>query len=253
MQQGKISVVIADDESLSREALEHYLSEREAFELLASCKDGAEALTTIQTLKPDFVLLDIEMPEMNGLEIAHQIENTHIVFITAFEQYAVKAFEENAIDYVLKPINQKRFDKMLDRIIEAKHREGFTTEQQNKIQELLSKEEKYLKKITTKQKGVITFTEVNSIVSIESEGSFTKLHLSKRFELCNLSISQLEQLLDPKQFVRVQKSFIINIDEIQSMESYFHGEYMITMSNGTTVKLSRGYKQHLDRIINQYL
>lgn len=249
----KISAIIADDEALSREALELYLGERSEFALLQSCKDGAEALQKIRQLDPDFVLLDIEMPEVNGLEVARQLIHTHIVFITAYEHYAVKAFEENAIDYVLKPVKKERFDKMLDRVIDRYHQNGLKGDHQKILMKLLKEEEKYLKKIAIKRKGVITFIRVNNIVFVESEGSFTKLHLSNHFEVCNHSIKQLEDSLNPRQFVRIQKSFIINIDHIKSMESYFHGEYMITMSNDQTVKLSRGYKQNLDRILRQYL
>ncbi len=249
----KISVIIADDEALSREALELYLEERPEFALLHSCKDGADALQKIRQLDPDFVLLDIEMPEVNGLEVARQLEQTHIVFITAYEHYAVKAFEENAIDYVLKPVKKERFGKMLDRVIERYNQNGLKGDHHKILARLLKEEEQYLKKISTKRKGVITFTPVNAIVYIESEGSFTKLHLSDHFEICNLSIKQLEQSLDPRLFVRIQKSIIIHIDHIRSMESYFHGEYMITMSNDQIVKLSRGYKQNLDRILKQYL
>lgn len=249
----KISVIIADDEALSREALEIYLSKRPEFALLKSCRDGAEALEEIQKLDPDFALLDIEMPEVNGIEVARQLANSPVVFITAYEHYAVKAFEENAIDYVLKPVKKERFDKMLDRVIDRYDQNELKADHHKILTKLLKDEEKYLKKIATKRKGIITFIAVNSIVYVESEGSFTKLHLTDHFEVCNFSIKQLEKALDPSQFVRVQKSFIINIDHIKSMESYFHGEYLISMSNEQTVKLSRGYKQNLDRILKQYL
>lgn len=257
MEESTIQVVIADDEPLAREALRVYLSGNKAFELVAESKNGQEALTHIHQYQPDLVLLDIEMPEMNGLDVVRKLEssNSYVVFITAFEQYAIKAFEENAIDYILKPFDKDRFEKMLERVLDLKRKENlfWKAGQAEAVKNLNeAQKDQYLKKVTTKQKGLIQFIPVESIVSIESQGAFSKLHVASNFQISNLSIKQLETLLDPKQFIRIHKSHIVNLDHIQSMESYFHGEYILHMSNQQNIKLSRSYKHKLEVIMNQY-
>lgn len=254
---GILSVIVADDESLAREAIRVYINEDDRFRVVEECNDGQSAHEAIQIHHPDLVLLDIEMPELSGLEVAKGLTAPfpHIVFITAFEEYAVKAFEENAIDYILKPLTKERFFRMLDRVYEQW--ELRQSQWDNNKSQLLSqlsttKPFKYLKKITSKRKGVISFIPVHSIVWIESQGAFSKVHLESKTELTNLSVKQLEEVLDPSTFVRVHKSFMVNIDHIESLESYFHGEYILHLTNESQVKLSRGYKENLDRILNQY-
>ncbi len=254
---GTIKTIIADDESLAREAISIYLSEDKRFKLLIECSEGQETLDAIQKFKPDLVLLDIEMPELSGLELAKKLEAPYpnIVFITAFEEYAVKAFEENAIDYILKPINKDRFVKMLDHAYKQwELKQSQWDESKSQVLSQLQKQSrtKYLRKITSKHKGVITLIPVESILWIESQGAFSKVHLEGKTELTNLSVKQLEEVLDPEKFIRVHKSFMVNINHIKSLESYFHGEYILHLSNDSKVKLSRGYKENLDRILNQY-
>lgn len=250
-----LSVVIADDESLAREAIRIYLGKDPRFTVLEECSDGQGAFDAILRLQPDLVLLDIEMPEFSGLELVKKLKEPfpYLVFITAFEEYAIKAFEENAIDYILKPLSKERFFKMLDRVFELwKNQQSKWDISKMKVLEELHNQPKYLKKITSKRKGLISFIPVDSIFWIESQGAFSKVHLESKIELSNLSIKQLEEILDPSMFVRVHKSFMVNIAHIASLESYFHGEYIIHLSNGAQAKLSRGYRENLEKIINQY-
>lgn len=254
---GTLSVIIADDESLARESIRVYLGEDDRFNLLEECADGQTALAAIQSYKPDLALLDIEMPELSGLGLAKKLQMPYpyLVFITAFEEYAVKAFEENAIDYILKPLNKDRFSMMLDRAYE--HWELKQSQWDESKTQVLAhlhsqKSARYLKKITSKHKGVISFIEVDAIFWIESQGAFSKIHLENKMEFTNLSVKQLQEILNPSVFVRVHKSFMVNIDHIESLESYFHGEYILHLTNGSEVKLSRGYKENIDKILNQY-
>ncbi|MEO9482956.1 MAG: LytTR family DNA-binding domain-containing protein [Ekhidna sp.] len=252
-----LQVVVVDDESLAREAILHYLNEDDRFCVVEDCSDGQSALKAIHQHQPQLVLLDIEMPELNGIEVAKQLKYPfpYLVFITAFEEYAITAFEENAIDYLLKPLNKERFAKMLDRVYEQwTLKQSIWDESKTTLLAQLNthKSTQYLKKITSKHKGMITLIPVESIYWIESQGSFSKVHLEGKTELTNLSVKQLEEVLDPGIFVRVHKSFMVNIDHIESLESYFHGEYILHLTNRSQVKLSRGYKSNLDRILNQY-
>lgn len=257
-----ISVIIADDEPVARQLLAHFLSEETDFRLLGEYGDGQATLQAIAEKKPDLVLLDIEMPELSGIDLVSQLQAPLplIVFVTAYHDYAIKAFEENALDYILKPFDQSRFQKSLERIrkrLDAKgQRDGpdQLDKLMNAFEAMLEQDtgKRYLKKISCKQKGKIRFVPVEDILWIESEGSFCKLHLNHGMELTNLSIKSLEQLLDPATHLRVHKSQMVNIEAIESIEPYFHGEYMINMRNGKTLKLSRSYKDRLEQIMNQY-
>lgn len=253
----QITVLIADDEEPSRDVIRLYLEKDDRFKLISECTNGQEALERINLKSPDVVFLDIEMPELTGISLAGKLKDPppKIVFITAFEEYAIEAFEENAIDYILKPFSEDRFCKMLDRIaIAIKQSEDISFEViQGVIEKLHLKEKNFLKKIPIKKRGKITFIHVEDIVWIESEGAYLKLHLKDQSkELVSLSMKELENELDPGQHIRIHKSYMVNIEEIETMESYFHGEYIITMSDGTELKLSRSYKEKLDLILNQY-
>ncbi len=252
---GVLNVIIADDEPLAREAISKYLSEDSRFEIQVECADGKSTLEAVIKNKPDLLFLDIEMPELNGIDVANKLNPNlpFIVFITAFEEYAIKAFEENAIDYLLKPLNKDRFHKMLDKVFQLWENKQLRLDiSKIDVLRLLRERPKYLKKITSKHKGVITLIKVDSIFWIESQGAFSKVHLERKTELTNLSIKQLEEVLDPSNFIRVHKSYMVNINHVESLESYFHGEYILKLMNGSQVKLSRGYKENLKRIIAQY-
>lgn len=261
-QAATISVIIADDEPVARQLLAHFLSEETDFELVGEYGDGQAALQAITEKKPDLLLLDIEMPELSGIDLVSHLEAPLplIVFVTAYYDYAIKAFEENALDYILKPFDQARFQKSLERIrkqLDTKN-QSHDSDQLDKLmsafETMLEQEggKRYLKKIGCKQKGKIRFVPVDEILWIESEGAFCKLHLDRGMELTNLSVKSLEQLLDPTTHLRIHKSHMVNIEAIESIEPYFHGEYMISLCNGKSLKLSRSYKDRLEQIMNQY-
>ncbi len=252
-----IRVLIADDEQPAREAIKEYLKINDSFVVVDECSDGVSALHSIQANAPDLVLLDIEMPELNGMELVRALKTLapHIVFITAYHDYAVQAFEENAVDYLLKPLSRQRFNKMLEKVVDE-----MTKNDKVSLEVLVNSlqkfehlhNDKYFRKISVKRKGKISFIPIEEIIWIESAGSFTKLHLEDTMEITNFSITELEKMLDPAQHIRIHKSNIINLDKIKSIESYFHGEYIITMTDDTNLKLSRGYKGKLEAIMNQY-
>ncbi len=253
------TVLVADDELAARKLIIHYLKEEDDFEVVAESKDGLETLTSIESIKPDLVFLDIEMPEISGIELVGQLEPPLplIVFITAYNEHAIKAFEENALDYILKPFDESRFQKTLNRIRESMTNTP-TPPSLDLLQETLrglvntTGDNQYLKKIACKQKGIIKLIPTDQIFWIESEGSFCKLHLEASFVISNLSIKKLEELIDPKSHLRIHRSHMVNVDKIESIEPYFHGEYMVNLNNGVTLKLSRSYKEKLGSILNQY-
>ncbi|MBO6524216.1 MAG: response regulator transcription factor [Balneolaceae bacterium] len=254
----QITVIIADDEKPARDVIRVYLEKDKRFFLISECSNGKEALEMIKARSPGLLLLDIEMPELNGIDLVSQLENnsSHIVFITAYKEYAIEAFEENAIDYILKPFSEDRFNKMLDRVAdENKSGNEISLQAIQKVVDILQVREKrsFLKKISVKKKGKISFISVDQIMWMESEGAYLKLHLKdKSWELVNYSMKEIESELDPERYIRIHKSYIVNIEEIESMESYFHGEYIVTMNDGNELKLSRTYKEKLNLILKQY-
>lgn len=257
LESNKIRVIIADDEAPARDALRTYLTQDEGFEIVAECEDGLSAKNDIQQYKPDVVILDIQMPELTGMELLDVLKPPlpHIVFVTAYHEHAVAAFDKNAVDYILKPFDSDRFTRMMHKVRDRIKSDEAPAHDLiiNALQKLsIAPETQYLKKLTIKKKGKIRFVPVEEIIWIESSGSFCKLHLADRMEISNFSIKELEQKLDPAHHIRIHKSHMISIQHIESIESYFHGEYIVTMSDESQLKLSRGYKGMVERLMNQY-
>ena len=256
-----ISVIIADDEPSARQLLQHFIDQIPDLKMLASCPNGDEALSQINTQQPDLVFLDIEMPGIDGVELVNQLQAPMplIIFVTAYNQYAVKAFEQHAVDYLLKPFDEERLLNAIDRARERLKRPGQQSKNElSSIRSMLeqlppfSNAGQYLKKIPCKQRGKISLIDVNDVIWIESEGAFCKLHTPWGTELTNHAIGHLEESLDPKTHLRIHKSHIVNLNEIKTIEPYFHGEYSLLLKNGITLKLSRGYKSRIGAILNQY-
>jgi two-component system, LytTR family, response regulator len=255
----KIRVIIADDEPAARASMEILLSKEKDIELVCSCCDGKEAIEAINGLQPDLVFLDIQMPEKNGFEVLEEINIEPvpaIVFVTAFDQYAIRAFEKSAIDYLLKPYDDERFYQSLQRA--RKLIEAFQLQQQNSslihllafLKQSPSGTMQYSKRLTVKSNGKISFIPVDSIHFIESEGNFVKINTQSGLKAGNYTFKQLDLLLDPEKFIRIHKSFIVNVDQIEMIEPYFHGDYQVLLKDGSKLKLSRNYKHSLDRIAN---
>lgn len=252
-----MNCILIDDEIIAINALKYYLAEEKDFRIVGVANNGEDALFLIRQLRPDLIFLDIQMPQMGGFELLQQIPREympHVIFVTAYDHYAVKAFEFHAMDYLLKPFTKERFQQ-------ATNRAKLTNQQAKKeidIQGLLTtfqqlvKAKKYLQKIPIKQKSMIHFVHVSDIVWIESQGKFCKLHLIDGFKIVNRGLSELEGSLNPQKFLRTHKSYMVHLDYIATISPYFRGEYTIMMKNKVKLKLSRGYKSQLDRLLNQY-
>lgn len=257
----KIRVVIADDEPAARASMEILLSRETGIEIVASCINGKESVEAIINFQPDLVLLDIQMPEMNGfeaLEATRHIFIPAIIFVTAYDQYALKAFEKSAVDYLLKPYDDARFYQSIERakkIISA----GDTQKQIQRIEELLTTIHNsstrfpvsYQKRLGIKNNRQVTFIPVENIMFIESEGNFVNIHTQSGMKIANYTFKQLHPILDPQIFMRIHKSFMVNFDYIERIEPYYHGDYHVFLKNGKKLKLSRNYKESLDKILKQ--
>ena len=240
-----LRTIIADDEPLVRERLRALLAERDDVTLLGECGDGASALERIRRDKPDLVLLDVQMPELDGFEVLEALtedERPAIVFVTAYDEYAVRAFEVSAVDYLLKPIEPARFAEALDRVAQrhadpASRPAAELTKLMRELRRLRGHEDR----LVVRDGQRIVFLEPDAVDRIEAAGNYVRLHMGSTSLLVRESMRSLEARLDPRRFVRVHRSLVVNIDRIEQAEPYFHGEYVLTLRGGTRVTTSRSY------------
>jgi two-component system LytT family response regulator len=251
-----IKTLIVDDESLARERIVSLLIKEKDIEIIGECSDGEEALKSINNLKPNLVFLDIQMPIMSGVEVIKNLSEhlPEVIFVTAYDEYAVEAFEMNALDYLLKPFDQERFSKTLAR---AKQRilANSTKEISEKLNNLIlsfsqSKPgEKYLTKFVIKSAGKISFINVDEINYIEAEGNYLTLHSTSSKNLYRDTITNISEKLNPEIFVRIHRSYIVKIESIKEMQSHFNSEYIIILKDNTKLKSGRSYKAEVEKLL----
>ena len=252
----RIGVLIVDDEPLARERIRDLLAGDPEAEIIAECSNGKEAVTAIKQLSPDLVLLDIEMPEKDGFSVLDAIPAEQmpvVIFVTAYDQYAVRAFEVYALDYLLKPFDRERFERAMNR---AKtqvlaERNGEVTRRILAALNEIRNRPMYLERLVIKTNGHVFFLKTDEIDWIEAEGNYVRLHTSKESHLLRDTISALEGQLDPKKFLRVHRSAIVNIDRVQEMQPWFHGEYRIILHGGAQLTLSRSYREKLHELLGR--
>lgn len=249
-----IRALVVDDEPLARDMIREMLETDSEVEIVAECVNGREAVAAIKSLKPDLVFLDIQMPELGGFEVLESLDpaaTPYVIFVTAYDQYAVRAFEVHAFDYLLKPFDRERFEAAWQRVkaqIELDH----TGERDRHILELLEELKsgpRHLERLVIKNGGRVFFLNVQDIYCIESEGNYVRVFDNQKGYLLRETISSLEEQLDPRQFRRIHRSAIVKIDRIKEMQPWFHGEYRIIMENGKQLTLSRNYRSNFQRAV----
>ena len=251
-----IRVLLVDDEPLAREMLREMLQSDPQVSIVGECVNGHEALSAIKALTPDLLFLDVQMPELGGFELLSSLGTSalpHIIFVTAYDQYAVRAFEVHALDYLLKPFDQERFNISWQRAKDqiARDRNGGIDQRILALLEDLKVGNKYLERLVIKAGGRIYFLETNEIDWIEAEGNYVSVHSNKKTHLLRETISSLEAQLDPKKFVRIHRSSIVRIASIRELQPWFHGEYRINLENGTQLTLSRNYRDKLQEALGK--
>lgn len=235
-----IKAIIIDDEPLARMIIHEYLQKQEGIEVVAECGDGFEGAKAIQQFKPDLVFLDIQMPKLTGFEMLEIIDELpHIIFTTAFEEYALKAFEKNAVDYLLKPISEDRFNQAIQKFYSLYN----TQQKQESINALKQDlEEETLERIVVKNGMQIKLIPVQQIIFLEAYDDYVKIHTKDGMYLKNKTMSSFEKQLDPKQFVRVHRSYIIKVDQLSKIEPMEKDSYKAILLNGEKVSISKsGY------------
>ena len=248
----RVRVVIVDDEPLPRERIATLLAGHPEVEVVAECADGAEAVRVISETRPGLLFLDIQMPELDGFEVLEAIESDRlpaVIFVTAFDEYAVRAFEVSAIDYLLKPIDPTRFDQALSRAME---RMAIGSESGGELLAFLSRwraQRGFAARFVVRSGGRLTFLRPDEVDWIDAAGNYVRLHSAGRQHLIRETMKSVEARLDPDVFVRVHRSAIVNLDRVASLEPYFHGEYVVLLKDGSKLTSSRSHSARLRALL----
>ena len=236
----QLKVLIVEDELPAQKLLEKWVKSIPELLLLGVCSDGFSALKAIQTQKPDLVLLDIEMPKLNGLEILELLEEPpQIIFTTAYQEYAIKAFELAAVDYLLKPFSLERFKQAIDKAFLA--RKSSVLNLRKSLPELNSnlQEHRPLDRVVVKEGVDVHVIPISEILFLEAQDDYVMIHTNERKYLKLASLRSFEQGLPKQQFVRVHRSFIVNISSISKIGNYSKDSHQIILSNGKNIRISR--------------
>lgn len=269
----KIRTVVVDDEPLARRGLVVRLAQFEHIEVIAECANGRDALEVILQQKPDLVFLDIQMPGLNGFDVLRKVsqQSEHmplVVFVTAYDQYAIRAFEVRALDYLLKPVDEDRLAQALERI-DKELAEQKDKAQQTKLVDLVAEitgedcdeilqrladgqaitTDSYPEHIAIKESGEITRVAINAIEWVDAAGDYMCIHASNETHILRRTMKELEKELNPKNFQRIHRSAIVNLNQVEKLCSRQNGEYHLVLHNGEELKVSRSYKDKIKQLI----
>ncbi|HSE64651.1 MAG TPA: LytTR family DNA-binding domain-containing protein [Thermoanaerobaculia bacterium] len=246
----KIRALIADDEPLAREWVRSAVAEDPDLDVIGEAGDGFEAAESIRRLKPDLVFLDVQMPGLDGfgvLEALSPEEIPAVVFVTAFDQYAVRAFEAQAVDYLMKPFSRERVEEAVRRVrelVKGKSLEDFR-ESIARIVEKIRRDRSYPEWVLLKADGKNVFVKVRDIDWIESSRNNVRIHVGQNIYLLHETTTAIASRLDPKRFLRIHRSAIVNIERIRELHPWFNGDYAVILRDGTQLTLSASYRDRL--------
>jgi two-component system, LytTR family, response regulator len=241
-----LRIVIVDDEPPARARLRRLLKAHDDVEIVAECGDGATAVQVIEAESPDLVLLDVQMPELDGFEVLRTLDVPklpEIIFITAFDKYAVRAFEVHALDYVVKPVEQDRLDHALLRARQhlSEHRDAIAG-----LLRDLARERAYLTRMPVRSEGRVKVIDLAEVDWLGAADNYVTIHAGAREYLVRDTIAAVERQLDPAQFLRVHRSTIVRIDRIAELVPELHGDFRIRLKNGAELALSRTYRARVE-------
>jgi two-component system LytT family response regulator len=251
-----IRTVIIDDEPLARDKLRGFLARHSAFELAGEAADGRSAITLLEETRPDLALLDIQMPELDGFEVLSAVEGQplpYVIFVTAYDEYAVQAFEVGAVDYLLKPVAPDRFDQALQRAEERLGRgadPGFAARLARALEQLAPARPP-LERFLVRERGRSSFVAVVEIDWIEAAGNYLKLHAKSGTHLVRATMKEIEVRLDSARFVRIHRTAIVNLDRVRYLEPWSHGDQLVVLQSGEKLTLSRRFRDRLPRTFSE--
>jgi two-component system, LytTR family, response regulator len=243
----KIRTLVVDDEPVARARMLSLLQSEPDIEIIGECQSGVEAISRIELTSPDLVFLDIQMPQMDGLQLSRALGDRMpaVVFVTAYDEYALRAFEVHALDYVLKPFSAERFKSALTHA-----RQHLSKRSTPGAREPLPERRD---RLVIKSSGRIYFVRTHEIDWCEAAGNYVRLHVGAQTHLVRGTMGYIESQLDSRQFVRVHRSTIVNVDRIEELRSSFNGEYVILLHDKTRLTLSRGYRDGLQTKLGKAL
>lgn len=257
-----VRVVIADDERLARQKVRILLDSEPNITIVAECQDGRQTISAINCLRPDLLLLDIQMPDLDGFQVLKEIpppELPVVIFTSAYDQYAIRAFEAHALDYLLKPFDQERLHQAIERarleLLKSENREIT-----HRLMELLShvKSESGTRpsatenRLVIKTKGRVVFLDLEEIDWVEAAANYVRLNVGKESYLLRETISRVSERLNPNQFVRIHRSTIVNVRKIKELIPVNSSEYIVVLKSGKELSCSRGYRSMLQQVIEKH-
>ena len=252
----QIRVLIVDDEELARDTVRLLLEDVSDFEVIGEAADGQSAVESIRELEPDLVFLDVQMPVLTGMDVVAEIGASNmpaVVFATAYDEYAVKAFEASAIDYLIKPFSDERFEATLERV-RTQFRQKRYADLEKRFRSLLGEAGSggagRPSRFMVKERGTIRFVDAEDVQWVEAAGDYVVLHAGKDNLMLRDTMTDMEDKLDPDSFVRVHRSHIVNINFVREIKSYFHGDYILYLNDGTELKVSRRYWPDLEALLS---
>lgn len=247
-----IDILIVDDEQPARRKIRSCLKKEKGIASVAEAENGIEAVRIIKKKSPDLVFLDIQMPGMNGFEVIEAVgveKMPAVVFVTAYDEYAIDAFEVQAVDYLLKPFHQGRFKKSFERALNMIHSGRDHSAAVKNLLEEINKDKKYLRRIMVKKGSRFFFVSTGEILYISAYEKYINLHTKEKTYLIRDTMSRMESRLDPANFARIHRSSIVNMDFIREIQPWSHGDCVVILLNGTRLTLSRRFR---DRLLSRF-
>jgi two-component system LytT family response regulator len=263
----KIRVLIVDDEEIAREGIRRRLTKFPDAEIVGECANGIKAVAEIKRRKPDLVFLDVQMPGLDGFEVIEKIgveRMPMVVFVTAYDKYAINAFGVHAFDYLLKPFDEERFESTMHRVLTMfQGIEGNTENQrlmklledlkkgQLNLERNLQSSTEFLERMVIKKAGRIFFINIDEIEWFEAANNYIRLHSKGDEYLVRESLNNLESRIDPRRFVRINRSIIVNTGHIKELHPLFHGDYAVILKDGTELRSSRNFRKNFASLLNK--
>lgn len=239
------SAIIIDDETLARELIKKYLTYHNSIDVVSECSNGFDAIKKINELKPDIIFLDVQMPKINGFEMLDLLENPPIIiFTTAYDHYALKAFEVNAVDYLLKPFSLERFNEAVDKALHSLENKSLNETKIKKLVQAAEQSDEYLERIVVKDGQNISIIPLDEVKFIEAQDDYVMIHTAQKKFLKQKTMKYFEEHLNPTEFIRIHRSYIVSIKEIKKIELLEKECYQVVLGDKKTLPLSRtGYNK----------
>ena len=247
----KIRALIVDDEPLARRRIRRFLDRNGSVDVIGECGDGMSAISAICDKKPDLVFLDVQMPEMTGFDVIRKVGPEQMpvtIFVTAYDRYALRAFDANAIDYLLKPFGHERLDRALKRAQERMAGRLNVRDLQTVLATWETQKPKYLERLTVAENGRILLIEAKEIDWIGACGNYAQIHAGHRTYEIRQTLVALEGRLDPREFARIHRSTIVNIRRIREIQPWFRGHHLVILHNGQELRMSRYQREVAERL-----